>query len=78
MERAGGSPWSFSVPFRSIKASSKDSGSMAGERAFMSSRISPETATYFAMSPRTTTASGQSFMALNMGMADRTPWMRAM
>jgi hypothetical protein len=30
------------------------------------------------MRPRTTTASGQSFSAWNIGMAERTPLIRAM
>ena len=40
-------------------------------------RICRPTATYLLKSGRITTASGQAFNALNMGMALRTPYMRA-
>ena len=43
----------------------------------MRSRTSRPTAAYFAMSGRITTASGQAWSALNIGMAERTPWIRA-
>ncbi len=76
--RAGG-PWcSRSVPAMSMKASSIDSGSTRGVSDCMSSRTSRPTRLYFSKSGRTTTASGQASSALNMGMAERTPLIRAM
>ena len=36
-----------------------------------------EAALYLAKSGRITTASGQAFSALNIGMAERQPYMRA-
>ena len=50
-----------------------DSGSTSGVRSSIRARISRLTATYFCMSGFITTASGQAFSALNMGMAERTP-----
>ena len=35
IDKAGGSPCNFSVPFKSIKASSKDNGSIDGESSFI-------------------------------------------
>ena len=66
-------PCSRSVPDRSRKASSIDSGSTSGVSSSIIARTSRPTATYFAMSGVITTASGQSLSALNIGMAERTP-----
>ncbi len=49
-----------------------------GVSASMCARIWRLTATYLAMSGLMITASGQSWRALNMGMAERTPDWRAM
>jgi hypothetical protein len=59
-------------------ASSIERGCTSGVNASISSRTWRAAATYFAMSGLMTTASGQSFRALNIGIADFTPWMRAM
>ena len=75
---AGGTPCSFSVPVRSMNASSRESGSMAGVISSIIARIRREVSTYTSIRPRTTTASGQSFSAWNIGIAERTPLMRAM
>ena len=75
---AGGAPCSASVPARSSTASSIDSGCTSGVRRSIRARIWRPTAAYLAKSGRMTTASGQAFSALNIGMALRTPWMRAM
>ena len=40
--------------------------------------VGPRTGRYFRMSGVTTVASGQTVRALNIGMAERTPWARAM
>ena len=74
---AGGEPWSFSVPVRSMNASSNDSGSIMGESSDMNFLICLDTLTYISMRGGTTTASGHSFSALNMGMAECTPLIRA-
>ncbi len=69
-----GAPWcSFSVPVRSRKASSIDSGSTSGVSARMRRRISSPASRYLAMFGLMTTASGQAASALNIGMAERTP-----
>ncbi len=75
---AGGRPCSFSVPARSRNASSMESGSTSGVSACIMVRTWRPTRTYFSMSGLMTTASGQASSALNIGMAERTPWMRAM
>ena len=62
----------------SRKASSIESGSTKGVNSCISRRTWRPTATYFAMSGLITTASGQAFSALNIGIAERTPDMRAM
>ena len=61
------------VPDRSMNASSMESGSTSGVRSSIIARTSRPTAAYFFMSGLTTTASGQIFSALNIGMAERTP-----
>jgi hypothetical protein len=71
--RAGGPPCTASVPERSRKASSIDSGSTSGVVSSMSWRTSRPTALYFAMSGLMTVACGQAARALNIGMAERTP-----
>ena len=75
---AGGAPCSAWVPARSSAASSIDSGCTNGVRLAIRSRIWRDTAVYLAKSGRITTASGQAFSALNIGMALRTPEIRAM
>ena len=62
-----------SVPERSMNASSMDNGSTSGVRPSIMARTSRPTAAYLLMSGLTTTASGQAFRALNIGMAERTP-----
>ena len=74
---AGGAPCSASVPARSSTASSIDSGCNSGVSVAIIARICRPTATYLAKSGRITTASGQAFSALNIGMALRTPYIRA-
>ena len=76
--KAGG-PWCRrSVPAMSMNASSIDNGSTSGVSDCISVRTSRPTRLYFSKSGRITTASGQASSALNMGMAERTPRMRAM
>ena len=70
---AGLARCSDSVPERSMKASSMESGSTSGVSASIIARTSRPTAAYFAMSGLMTAASGQALSALNIGMADRTP-----
>ena len=65
------------TPDRSRKASSMDSGSTSGVKACISSRACRPTALYFAMSGRSTTASGHASIACQIGMAERTPAIRA-
>lgn len=62
---------------RSMNASSMESGSTSGVRSSVIARTSRPMAAYSFMSGLMTTASGQAFRALNMGMAERTPWVRA-
>jgi hypothetical protein len=63
---------------RSRKASSRERGSTMGVRSSIIARTCRETSTYRSIRPFTTTASGQSFSAWNIGMAERTPLIRAM
>ena len=56
-----------------MKASSMDKGSTIGVFSRIRARTARPASEYFCMSGRITTASGQAFRALNMGMADRTP-----
>jgi hypothetical protein len=65
------------VPDRSMNASSIDTGSTSGVSLNMSSRTWRPTRAYFSMSGRTTLACGHSRRASNMGIADRTPNVRA-
>ena len=55
-----------------------ESGSTSGVVDSISSRTSSPALRYFAMFGGITTASGQSFSALNIGIAERTPESRAM
>ena len=69
-----GLPWcSRSVPVRSRKASSMETGSTSGVSSSMSWRTSRPAFRYFSMFGLITTACGQSFSAWNIGMAERTP-----
>ena len=74
---AGGAPCSASVPARSITASSIDSGTTSGVSSFISARTARDALVYFSKSGRITTASGQAFNALNIGIALFTPYIRA-
>ena len=65
------------VSERSMNASSIESGSTNGLRSCIIARSSLPTAAYVFMPGVTTTASGQAFSALNIGMAERTPHVRA-
>ncbi len=60
-----------------MNASSIDTGSTSGVSLNMSSRTCRPTRAYFSMSGRTTEACGQSRRASNMGIAERTPKVRA-
>ena len=53
-------------------------GSTSGVNSSIIVRISRPTRAYLAMSGLMTVASRQSASALNMGIAERTPWVRAM
>jgi hypothetical protein len=75
---AGGAPCRRSVPERSIQASSSDSGCTRGVRASSLAMIRPLSCLYLAKLGLMTTASGHSFSALYIGMAERGPLMRAM
>ena len=65
------------MPAMSSTASSIESGCISGVRRAMSARTCLAAAEYFAKSGRITTASGQAASALNIGMALRTPYIRA-
>ncbi len=75
---AGGALCSRSVPARSIQASSKDRFWISGVSSPAMPRMRLLSARYLVKSGLMTTASGQSFSALNIGIAERTPLMRAM
>ena len=77
-ERAGVMPCRRAVPVRSMNASSIESGSTCGVRSNIIFRTSRPTRTYFAMSGGSTTAWEQSLRALNIGIAECTPKVRAM
>ncbi len=77
MVRAGGAWCRRSVPLKSMKASSMESGSTNGVSSRIRARTSPPAFAYFSMFGFTTTASGQALSALNMGMAEPTPRIRA-
>ena len=66
-------PCSRSVPVRSRKASSIDSGSTSGVKSNIALRTARPTWTYFAMFGLTTTACGQRRKASNIGIAERMP-----
>ena len=55
-----------------------DKGSTSGVTSSINSRTCFPAVAYFVMSGGMTVAWGQSFNALNMGIADFTPWIRAM
>ncbi len=74
---AGLMPCTRAVPARSMKASSIESGSTSGVRSNISARTCFDTAAYFAMSGGMTVACGHSRRASNMGIAERTPKVRA-
>ena len=64
---------SVTVLERSMKASSMESGSTSGVSSSIIARTWRPTAAYFFMSGLTTTASGQTLRAWNMGIAECTP-----
>ena len=74
---AGGAPCNASVPARSSTASSMDSGCTSGVSASIRARMRRPSISYFAISGLITTASGQAASALNIGIALRTPLVRA-
>ena len=61
-----------------MNASSMESGSTCGVRSNIRSRTCRLTAAYFAMLGLMMVACGQSLRASNIGIAERTPEMRAM
>ena len=75
---AGGALCNCPVPDRSTTASSMDSGWTSGVRSAIKARIARAASVYLEKSGGITTASGQAASALNMGMALRTPCIRAM
>ena len=75
---AGDMPCRRAVPDKSMNASSIDTGSTSGvEVEHQRAHLRGRRAAYFAMSGRTTLACGQSRRASNIGMAERTPKVRA-
>ena len=74
---AGVALCSFSVPLKFKKASSMEIGSICGVVSVMSARTCRPTILYFSMLGGIITALGQRFKASNIGMAERTPFMRA-
>ena len=54
-----------------------ETGSTSGVSASIIARTSRPTRAYFSMSGRSTVASGQRWSASNIGMAERTPEIRA-
>ncbi len=76
--KAAGPPCRRSQPLRSSQASSSDRGCTSGVRALSLSMIRRLSVRYLVKSGLITVASGHSFSALNIGMAERTPEMRAM
>ena len=71
-------PCSRAVPARSMNASSIEIGSTCGVMSSISVRTWRLTSAYFSMFGRTTVACGQSRFASNIGIAERTPKVRAM
>ena len=61
-----------------MNASSIESGSTSGVSSSISARTCRLTSAYFSMSRLTTVACGQSRRASNIGIAERTPKVRAM
>ena len=74
---AGLAPCRASVPDRSRNASSIDSGSTSGVTDSINSLTWRPVSVYFFISGRITVASGQAASALNIGIAERTPYIRA-
>ncbi len=72
---ASGSCHAFSVTSR--YASSSDNGSTSGVTSRYSAKICCDTARYFWKSGRTITSDGQRRTARDIGIADRTPKVRA-
>jgi len=66
------------VPERSSQASSSDSRCTSGVTSRSLAMIRALSVRYLAKSGLTMVASGQSLRALNIGIAERTPDMRAM
>ena len=60
-----------------MNASSIDTGSTSGVSSSIRARTSRPTRAYFSMSGGTTLACGHSRRASNIGIADRTPKVRA-
>jgi hypothetical protein len=75
---AAPAPLDGSQPLKSRKASSIDSGSTSGVKAIIRVRISRPTRAYFPMSGGSTTACGHKVRARDIGIAERTPNVRAM
>jgi hypothetical protein len=71
-------PCAASQPARSRNASSIEIGLTSGVSANISERMDLATREYLIMSGGNTTASGQSLTAAAIGIAERTPWVRAM
>ena len=71
--RAGAPPCRRSEPERSTHASSRLRGCTRGVSERSVSMMRPDSKTYFEKSGRMTTASGHSFSALYIGMAERGP-----
>ena len=65
------------MPDRSIQASSRDRVWTSGVRRPTAPKMASLAATYLLKSGLMTTASGQAFNALNIGMAEWTPYWRA-
>ena len=76
-ERAGVMPCRRCVPVRSMNASSIESGSTCGVSSNIKARTSRPTRTYFCMFGEMTVACGQSARALNIGIAEWMPKVRA-
>ena len=71
-------PCSRCVPVRSMKASSIEIGSTSGVSSSISARTCRLTPAYLSMLGRTMVACGHSRRASNIGIAERTPKVRAM
>jgi len=75
---AGGVPCRRSVPDRSIQASSSERPCTSGVRVRTFSKMRRLSVRYLVKSGGRMVAWGQSLRALNIGMAERTPLIRAM